>query len=422
MRYGEDHIIVYSIGEMNEMLMQNLLGKQIVVGITGGIAAYKSAELVRKLCGQGATVRVVMTQAAKEFISPLTLQALSGKPVAEQLFDLEAEAAMGHIELARWADIIIIAPASADFIASLAHGHANNLLTTICIATQAKILVVPAMNQQMWQNHFTYENVQRLLNHGILTLGPASGTQACGDIGPGRMFEPDDIVKAVIAFFATDKLHGQRVLVTAGPTQEAIDPVRYISNHSSGKMGYAMAEAAARAGAQVTLLSGPTHLSCPPAVDRVNFVTAAQLRDEVMARIKAIDIFIACAAVADYRPVSPANAKIKRTPADINLKLVANPDILAEVADLKAKPMTVGFAAETHDLVAHAKKKLAAKGLDMIVANHVGGEHTGFNSDLNEVTVITKQKELHLPLAAKILIAEQIIDLITGYINPAESC
>ncbi|NNG12925.1 MAG: bifunctional phosphopantothenoylcysteine decarboxylase/phosphopantothenate--cysteine ligase CoaBC, partial [Halobacteria archaeon] len=352
--------------------MNTLSGKHILLGVTGGIAAYKSAELVRCLRKQGAGVRVVMTTAAQEFITPLTLQALSGQPVCSDLLDPRSEAAMGHIELARWADALLVAPATADFIARLVQGRADDLLAAVCLACEAPLAVAPAMNRAMWQQPATQDNLALLRARRVNVLGPATGSQACGETGPGRMLEPDELTRLLAGLFQGGALAGRRVLVTAGPTREPIDPVRYISNRSSGKMGYAIARAAAEAGAQVTLVTGPVALVLPEQVDGIRVETAEQMHAAVMEHIADTDIFIAAAAVADYRPQSVARKKLKKSAAGITLALEPNPDILATVAALPEPPFTLGFAAETDALEANARKKLRAKSLDMIAANVVG--------------------------------------------------
>ena len=389
-----------------------LTNRQILLGITGGIAAYKSAELVRRLRDRGADVRVVMTKAAQEFITPLTLQALSGNPVHTDLLDPAAEAAMGHIELARWADIVLIAPASADFLARLAQGRADDLLTTLCLATPARIAVAPAMNQGMWRDAATQDNIALLRKHDRLIWGPAEGEQACGDIGPGRMLEPDAIADLASKAFATRLLEGKRVLITAGPTREAIDPVRFISNHSSGKMGFALAQAAIDAGAQVTLIAGPVSLATPEHVNRVDVDSAQQMFDAVHERVHECDIFIAAAAVADYRAEHIVDTKIKKQNDTMMLTLVRNPDIVASVAQLQPKPFTVGFAAETQRVKEYARDKLERKNLDMIVANDVAMPGIGFNSENNAVTILWRDGELDIGEQSKAQIAREIISLI----------
>lgn len=396
--------------------MHRLTNKQIILGITGGIAAYKSAELTRLLKGAGADVRVVMTPAATEFITPLTLQALSGHPVHLHLLDPEAEAGMGHIELAKWADLIVIAPASADFMARLANGMGNDLLTTICLATDAPICLAPAMNQAMWRAPQTQQNAEALRQQGITLWGPGVGEQACGDTGPGRMIEPLEILDAVSNCFDTGTLAGLRVHITAGPTQEPLDPVRYISNHSSGKMGYALAQAATDAGAAVTLISGPVNLAQPDHVTRISVTTAEEMLSASLANIDDCDIFIACAAVADYRPTAIAEHKIKKGNEEImELHLVKNPDIVATVASLEHKPFTVGFAAETRDVINYARGKLAKKGLDMIVANDVSQAGIGFNSDENAVTLVTANQQTSIPQTSKRQLAVQLIEQIAKH-------
>ena len=393
--------------------MKSLANQRILLGITGGIAAYKSAELTRRLRDQGAEVRVVMTPAATEFITPLTLQALSGNPVHTELLDHAAEAAMGHIELARWADTVVVAPATANFIARLSNGMADDLLSALCLATAAPLLVAPAMNQQMWQNPATQENIARLQARGITLLGPASGDQACGETGPGRLLEPDEIVPAIIAAGRTSQLAGVKVMVSAGPTREFIDPVRYLSNRSSGRMGYAVARAAEQSGASVTLVSGPVTLAPPARVRVVEVVSAAQMHDSVLAEARSCDIFISAAAVADYRSREKAPQKMKKRDAGISLSLEKTPDILAEVAALANPPFTVGFAAETENLARNAKQKLAKKNLDMVAANRVG-DGLGFDSDRNALEVYWRHGSQSLGTASKELLARQLLELIVA--------
>ncbi|MDI3325710.1 bifunctional phosphopantothenoylcysteine decarboxylase/phosphopantothenate--cysteine ligase CoaBC [Pontibacterium granulatum] len=390
--------------------MQRLTNRQIVLGITGGIAAYKSAELTRLLKGAGADVRVVMTPAATEFITPLTLQALSGNPVHLHLLDTEAEAGMGHIELAKWADLVLIAPASADFMARMAAGQGNDLLTTLCLATDAPICLAPAMNQAMWRDDTTQENAKKLEARGVKLFGPASGEQACGDTGPGRMMEPVELAELAAHQFERGLLTGKTVFITAGPTREPLDPVRYISNHSSGKMGYALAEAAIDAGAKVKLISGPVNLAAPDRVERVSVQSAEDMLAASLDGLEQCDIFIASAAVADYRPTAIAEHKIKKGNEEImELHLVKNPDIVATVASRADKPFTVGFAAETQDVLSYARGKLERKNLDMIVANDVSRSDIGFNSDENAVTLVTADADLELPQASKRQLAGQLI-------------
>lgn len=395
--------------------MQRLHNKRIVLGVGGGIAAYKSAELIRKLKAQGADVRVVMTKAAQEFITPLTMQALSGNVVHTHLLDPKAEAGMGHIELARWADLVVVAPATANLLARIAQGQANDLLTTVILATDAKIILAPAMNQGMWRNVATQSNVQTLLKRGVLLLGPAVGSQACGDIGPGRMLEPLALVELLANSFEPKLLTGKKIVITAGPTQENIDPVRYITNHSSGKMGFAIAEAAVEQGAEVLLVAGPVCLDTPARVKRIDVVTA---RDMLQACENAMpcDLFIAVAAVADFRPQVVASQKLKKqagTNAGLLLELIRNPDILASIANREDSPFCVGFAAETENLLDYAAKKLQEKHLDLIVANDVADPTIGFNSDNNAITVITKElKVTKFEQTSKSKIARQLLKVI----------
>jgi phosphopantothenoylcysteine decarboxylase/phosphopantothenate--cysteine ligase len=392
--------------------MSSLANRQILLGISGGIAAYKSAELVRRLKDRGADVRVVMTAAAREFITPLTLQALSGNPVHTDLLDPAAEAAMGHIELARWADLILVAPATADLMARLAVGQADDLLTTLCLAANAPLVLAPAMNQGMWRDPATQANAETLRARGATLLGPADGSQACGDVGPGRMLEPDQIAAQVAARFESRLLDGLRVMITAGPTREAIDPVRFISNHSSGKMGFALARAAADAGAITTLVAGPVHLPTPERVQRVDVESAQQMYDAVMDRIAACDIFIAAAAVADYRPADVAGQKIKKQKGEMTLTLVRNPDIVASVAARSPRPFTVGFAAETQRVADYARDKLERKGLDLIVANDVAAAGIGFNSDDNAALALWASGEMVFERCSKQQLARELIALI----------
>ncbi len=386
--------------------------KKILLGIGGGIAAYKSADLVRRLKERGAEVRVVMTQSAMEFITPLTLQALSGHPVASDLLDPTAEASMGHIELARWADLFVIAPATANVLARMQAGMADELLTTCALATGSPVVVCPAMNQQMYQHPATQHNLKVLSERGIHIWGPGAGSQACGEIGPGRMLEPLDIAQRCEAFFGDKPLKGQKLLLTAGPTREAIDPVRYISNHSSGKMGFAIAARAAEMGAEVTLVSGPVNLPTPIGVNRIDVQSAKQMLDAVMAEVATQDIFIGCAAVADYRLDKIAEAKIKKSAESMQLALVRNPDILATVAAQDVRPFTVGFAAETHDVEHYAKDKMQRKKLDMIAANDVSISGQGFNADTNALKVFWPQGCEELPATDKYTLAGQLLGLI----------
>ena len=400
--------------------MQTLAGKKILLGISGGIAAYKCAELTRRLIERGAQVQVVMTHAAKEFITPLTMQAVSGRPVSDSLLDPAAEASMGHIELAKWADLVLLAPATADLMARMAAGMGNDLLTTLILATDAPVAVSPAMNQQMYRNIATQENIATLARRGMTIWGPAAGEQACGDIGPGRMLEPMQLVNHCEAFFQADSLQtsplqGKSILITAGPTLEAIDPVRYITNHSSGKMGYAIAQAAAKLGADVTLISGPVNLATPQQVQRIDVESASDMYQTVMQHAQSHDVFISCAAVADYRPQIVADQKIKKTDdsEQMTLTMVKNPDIVASVAAMtEHRPFTVGFAAETQDVEKYARNKLINKNLDMICANDVSVAGQGFNSDDNALTVYWQGGEQALPLSSKAELARALMLLI----------
>ncbi|MEE4144176.1 MAG: bifunctional phosphopantothenoylcysteine decarboxylase/phosphopantothenate--cysteine ligase CoaBC [Halieaceae bacterium] len=401
--------------------MAHLFNRNVLLGVSGGIAAYKSAELIRQLQELGASVRVIMTRGAQEFITPLTLQALSGNPVHTDLLDAEAELGMSHIELARWADLVLVAPATADLLARLAAGRADDLLTTVALATAAPLLLAPAMNQQMWRGKATAANVATLCARGCALVGPASGEQACGDIGPGRMEEPAVIAAAAAGLFESGLLAGKRVLITAGPTREALDPVRFISNHSSGKMGYALARAAVDAGAVTTLVSGPVSLAEPDHVRVLRVESARQMLDQCLQLLPECDIFIGCAAVADYRPAAVETQKIKKGPEEISLQLVRNPDIVTAVASSEYHPFTVGFAAETNDLVVHARDKMARKGLDMIVANDVSDSSIGFNSDNNAVTVLWAGGGEVLAEAGKATLARQIIQLIARRLT-ANNC
>ena len=401
--------------------MGHLVNKRIVVGITGGIAAYKAAELVRRLKEAGAEVRVVMTPAATKFITPLTLQALSGRPVHVHLLDASEESAMGHIALARWADAVVVAPATADFMAKLAHGRADDLLSTLCLASRAPLLLAPAMNVVMWEHPATQANARLLRERGLRLLGPAEGGQACGETGPGRMVEPPLIAETVAGLFVSGVLQGKTVLVTAGPTREALDPVRYISNRSSGKMGYAVAEAAMEAGARVLLVSGPTALTPPPPrVECVTVESAAEMHEAVLARLAAVDIFIGAAAVADYTSAA-APQKIKKNDARLALELTRTVDIVATVAAHTPRPYTVAFAAETENLLANAQHKLAAKNLDLVAANWVGRPGLGFDGDDNALTVLWRGGQVEWPAASKRALARQLISLIAERYNAHHS-
>ena len=397
-------------------MSSTLENKRVLLGVTGGIAAYKACELTRRLADQGADIQVVMTESARQFVTPLSFQALSGRVVRTELFDVAAEAAMGHIELARWAAIIVIAPASADFIARLAHGLAPDLLSTLCLATAAPIVLAPAMNRQMWANAATQANVALLRARGVLCIGPADGEQACGETGAGRMSEPNEIVTAVSDLVQPSSLplRGRRLLINAGPTYEDIDPARFIGNRSSGRMGFAIAAEASRMGAQTTLIAGPVALATPADVRRINVRSAAEMRDAVMHEIAAQDVFIAAAAVADYRPAAPQTSKIKRSTAAMTLDLLPNPDIVAEVGALAERPFVVGFAAETNDLLTHARGKLERKRLNMICANLIGVEGSGFEADCNEITLVWADGERVLRHAPKTEIARQLLMTIAA--------
>ncbi len=395
-------------------------GKHILLGITGGIAAYKTPELVRQLTSQGAVVQVVMTRGAAKFVTATTLQAVSGRAVRSDLWDADAEAAMGHIELARWADCILIAPATAHSLARLANGLADDLLTALCLASTCPIAVAPAMNHMMWKHRATRRNLDQLVADGVRILGPGDGPQACGEFGPGRMLEPETLCTELARVFGARPLAGKRVLVTAGPTREAIDPVRYISNHSSGKQGFAVAEAARDAGATVTLIAGPVSLPTPTGATRVDVTTAQQMHDAVTRHLDACDIFIGVAAVADYRPAQSASQKIKKKSEEgLSLDLVQNPDIIAAVARSGTRPFVVGFAAETQDTIANARTKLARKGLDMIVVNDVSDRRIGFDSNDNAVTVITVDAEDRIDIGTKAEISRAIIDRIAQAVDRA---
>lgn len=401
------------------MAHSTLQQRRILLAVTGGIAAYKSAELCRLLKKAGAEVRVVMTQGAQAFVTPLTFQALSGHPVHTELLDETAEQGMGHIELAKWPELILIAPASADLIARYSQGLANDLLSTLLLATRAPVALAPAMNQAMWLHALSQRNLQQLQSHvpDLMLWGPDSGQQACGDVGPGRMLEPSQLLEHCAQFFApqTQAFSGLRIVITAGPTREAIDPVRYISNHSSGKMGYALAQAFAEAGAEVTLVSGPVQLATPPRVRRVDVTSAQQMFEACHVAVKqGCDIFVAAAAVADYRPVSMAAQKIKKQDKGEapSIALTRNDDIVASIAALPNKPFTVGFAAETQDVLAYAQDKLKRKKLDLIVANDVSRADTGFNSDFNEVYVVAPDQVVKLDKNTKTALAGQILTQI----------
>lgn len=387
-------------------------GKRILLGVTGGIAAYKSPDLVRRLRERGAEVQVVMTAAAREFVTPTTFQAVSGRTVRTDLWDAAAEAAMGHIELARWADAVLVAPASADFLARLAAGLADDLLATLCLATEAPIALAPAMNHVMWAHAATRANVAQLAARGVHVLGPASGDQACGETGEGRMVEPLELAEQLAALLAAGgELAGRRVLITAGPTRERLDPVRFISNRSSGKMGFAVAQAARAAGAQVVLVSGPVSVPTPPGVTRIDVESAADMLAAVLRELPGTDVFISTAAVADYRPVRAAQHKIKKTSDTLEVSMERTPDVLATVAALPKRPFVVGFAAETESVEQNARAKLMKKNLDMIAANEVGDDK-GFDSEENQLIVLARGARYELGRAGKLALARGLIALI----------
>jgi phosphopantothenoylcysteine decarboxylase/phosphopantothenate--cysteine ligase len=392
--------------------MPAMHGKRVLLGVTGGIAAYKSPDLVRRLREQGAEVQVVLTAGAREFVTPMTFQAVSGREVRSDLWDPEAEKAMSHIELARWAELVIIAPATADFLARLATGQADDLLTTLCLATTAPIALAPAMTRVMWANPATQANVATLQSRGVHIWGPGEGDQACGEVGAGRMLEPTSLAAlATSAIAPSGPLAGKRVLLTAGPTRERIDPVRFISNRSSGKMGFAVAAAAREAGADVTIVCGPVAIATPPGVKRIDVESAADMLNAVMKNIDGVDIFVATAAVADYRPASPVECKIKKTSESMDLKMERTIDILATVAARASRPFVVGFAAETDSVEQYARQKLLKKNLDMIAANEVGHDKV-FEKDDNALLVLWRDGRRELPHAPKVALARDLVALI----------
>jgi len=390
--------------------MLSLSNKRILLGITGGIAAYKCAELTRLFAKAGADVRVVMTKAAAEFVTPLTMQALSGNRVHTDLLDVEAEAGMGHIELARWADLILIAPATANSMARLANGQADDLLTTLVLAASAPVALAPAMNQGMWADQSTQANLATLQQLGFLMFGPAAGEQACGDVGLGRMLEPLEIAKACANLFQAGHLAGKHVVITGGPTREALDPVRFLTNHSSGKMAYALAQEAHSAGARVTLISGPVNLSKPDGVTRIDVTTASEMFTASLAAVDDADIFIGVAAVADYRPAKVETKKIKKNSDQLEIALIKNPDIISEISKLPKRPFMVGFAAETEHLIANGTAKLEKKNLDLLFANNAVET---FNSDFIQVTAISKQGCQEFPVSNKNVAARSMLSLIS---------
>ena len=397
--------------------MTNLTNKKIVLGITGGIAAYKCAELVRRLKDSGCEVKVVMTESAKHFITPLTMQAVSGETVSDSLLDPSAEASMGHIEFAKWADLILVAPATCNIIAKMAAGIADDLLTTLLLATPAKVAVAPAMNQQMYAHAATQANLATLKARNVLIWGPGKGEQACGDIGAGRMLEPHELVALCTAKEQPQLLAGKTITITAGPTREPLDPVRFISNHSSGKMGYALAEAALQFGAKVNLISGPVTIKAPTGVNLINIESAEELLTESLTYASQSDAFIGCAAVADYRAANIASQKMKKQGDELTLTLTKNPDVIAAIANLtQNRPYTVGFAAETQNVESYAKGKLQNKNLDMICANDVSKSGLGFNSDHNALTLYWHNEQLELPTTSKIEIARKVIEQLAKHL------
>lgn len=400
--------------------MTDLNAKRVLLGVTGSIAAYKSPDIVRRLKEQGATVRVVMTASAEKLVSPTVFQAVSGEPVRGDIWDHQAEAAMGHIELARWADTVLIAPATANIIAQLAGGVADSLLTTLCLASDAELVLAPAMNQAMWRDAATQANCELLRQRNVRFLGPAEGDQACGDSGPGRMLEPADIVNRLQRGGAPGPLQGLNVVITAGPTREAIDPVRFVSNRSSGKMGFAVARAVADAGARVTLIAGPVNLPAPPQVERIDVESTQQMFDATLARIDEADIYIGAAAISDYRPADSAPQKIKKIADTFELRMVKSPDLLATIAALENAPFTVGFAAETEQLEHFAMDKLQRKQLDMIVANLVGA-NLCFDADDNEVVVLWDGGREALPRNSKPVLARQLVEVIASRYRAAQA-
>jgi phosphopantothenoylcysteine decarboxylase / phosphopantothenate---cysteine ligase len=393
---------------------------RIILGVTGGIAAYKSPDLVRRLIERGAEVQVVMTAAAQRFVTPMTFQAVAGRPVRSDLWDGAAEAAMGHIELARWAQLVLIAPASADFIARLAGGRADDLLATLCVATEAPLVLAPAMNRVMWANKATQANVDTLISRGVRILGPASGNQACGEIGAGRMWEPKQLAETLLEPpVNAGLLNGLNVLITAGPTRERLDPVRYLTNRSSGKMGFAVAAAAREAGAHVTLVTGPVQLPTPAGITRINIESARDMYAAVHRHVADVDVFIAAAAVADFQPVTVAKQKIKKQGGAVKLDLEPAPDIVKSVAEMAKRPFVVGFAAETNDVEENARSKLKRKKLDMIAANQVG-DGMAFDCEDNALTVLWPGGKAEVARAPKIDVARELIALIAKRMPPLD--
>jgi phosphopantothenoylcysteine decarboxylase/phosphopantothenate--cysteine ligase len=391
----------------------DLSNKRVLLCISAGIAAYKTPDLVRKLAELGAQVQVVMSKNSEQFVAPLALQAVSGHAVHHHAMTADSESGMGHIDLARWADAVLVAPATANMIARLTLGNADELLTTVCTATEAPIAIAPAMNQQMWQNPATVQNMSTLAARGVIILGPDSGQQACGEVGPGRMLQPVDIANRLASELSNSAndlgISGKSLMITAGPTWEALDPVRGITNHSSGLMGYALANAAVEAGARVTLVTGPTHIAKPDRVKVMDVVSALEMHQAVMESVAKQDIFIGVAAVSDYRPINSADQKIKKNDQVMTIEMIKNPDILADVANLENPPFCVGFAAETNDVIEHARDKLERKKLQLIAANHVGGSETGFATPDNAITLIGPESVTELPRANKSMLARALI-------------
>ena len=397
--------------------MIRLSNKRILLCVTGGIAAYKTAELTRLFKKNGAEVRIIMTQSAQEFVTPLTLQAVSGNQIHYSLLDEEAELGMGHIELAKWADVILIAPCTAESLARLAQGRANDLMSAVILASDAQLFIAPAMNVKMWEDKVTQKNLETLKLKDVLFIGPDSGEQACGDIGEGRMSEPDFIALQIAKSFTSSVFNGKKILITAGPTKEAIDPVRYLTNNSSGKMGYALAEVAYLSGAKVNLISGPVNIKPIEGVKLININTADEMLNEVKALITNMDIFIGCAAVADFKPVDFHKSKIKKDHNDeMSLKLIKNPDILQYASDHMKEKLVIGFSAETDNVIENAKIKLLKKNLNMIICNDVSNKEIGFDSDNNEVHLITLDDVVKLTKTSKLKIAKQIIKSIEALI------
>ena len=398
--------------------MSSLTNKKILLGITGGIAAYKSAEIARGLKKVGAEVRVIMTESSKEFITPLTMQALSGNPVSTDLLDTEAEAAMGHIEISKWADAVLIAPCTANTLARLANGLGDDLLSSVSLAFDGDICIAPAMNQAMWRDQRTQQNIELLISKGNKIFGPDSGEQACGDVGLGRMMSPEEIIALLEQQFKSGILENKKIVITAGPTQEPLDPVRYITNRSSGKMGYAIAQSAIDYGAEVTLISGPVNISPPESLHLVKVKTAREMHKAALHHVKDADVFIGTAAVADYRPKEIKGNKIKKGNHDeVVITMKENEDILGSISEINPKPYIVGFAAETENLKANAQKKLITKKLDLIVANDVSNQEIGFDSDNNEVTILFKEGELPLSKASKGKISRELLKFIATKLN-----